>query len=61
MIMVVVRRDPDKGYYYTMHNRDGLPIAVSTCWPSKDDCADYLRAVLPARVRVEDASPDLSD
>ena len=61
MTTVVVRRDPDKGYYYTMHNSEGLPVAVSVCWASKEDCGEHLRAVLPARVRVEDESLDLAD
>jgi len=54
MLTVVVRRDPDKGYYFTMHNGQDLIVAVSACWASKADCGEYLRAVLPRTVRVED-------
>jgi len=57
MLTVVVRQDPHKGYYFTMHNSQGLPVAVSACWASKADCAAYLHAILPSRVRVEDDSP----
>jgi len=61
MLTVVVRRDPDKGYYYTLHNSEGLAVAVSSCWASKDDCGDYLRASRQPRVRVEDQGLDPAD
>jgi len=60
MITAVVRREPDKGYYFTIHNSDGLPVAISRCWPSKDDCSDYVRAIMPARTRIEDDTIEAS-
>jgi len=54
MFTVVVRRDPDKGYYYTVHDRKGHLVAVSACWPSKAACGQYLRTAVPSRTRIED-------
>ena len=58
MLTVVVRRDPDKGYYFTMHDSRGLPVVVSACWASKEDCGEYLRNVLPPEIPIEDESLD---
>jgi hypothetical protein len=54
MTTVVVRRDPDKGYYFTVHNNQGGLVAISGCWTTKRECAEHLRSWLPKRVRVED-------
>jgi hypothetical protein len=52
--MLVVRREPDRGYYFTVHNRRGELVAISACWPTKAECGEYLRTMLPARIHVED-------
>jgi hypothetical protein len=54
MVMVVVRLEPDRGYYFTLHNGKGDLVAISGCWSTKTECGEYMRAVLPARIRVED-------
>jgi hypothetical protein len=54
MFMVVVRREPDRGYYFTAHDGDGGLLAISKCWATKSECDEYLRSRLPPRVRVED-------
>jgi hypothetical protein len=54
MATVVVRRDPDKGYYFTLHNSQGAVVAISQCWASKPECNEYIRPRLPTRVPVED-------
>ena len=59
MFTVVVRQEPDKGYYFSMHDSNGMPVAVSRCWASKGDCRDYVRAFLPSRVCVEDLTLDV--
>jgi len=60
MVTVVVHREPDKGYYFTVHNSNDLLVAISRCWASKDDCSDYVRAIVPARTRVEDDTIEAS-
>ena len=52
--MVVVRLEPGKGYYFTVHNSQGGLVAISACWPTKAECGEYLRSRLPTRMRVED-------
>jgi hypothetical protein len=52
--MVVVRLEPSKGYYFTVHDRDGELTAISRCWATRRECDEYLRSTLPPRVRVED-------
>jgi len=54
MATVVVRREPDKGYYFTVHNSQGAVVAISECWASKPECTEYIRSRLPKRVTVED-------
>ncbi len=53
MDRVVVRLEPDRGYYFTLHNGKGDLDAISACWSTKTECGEYMRAVLPARGRVE--------
>jgi hypothetical protein len=54
MVMVVVRREPDRGYYFTVHNRRGGLVAISGCWPTRAECGEYMRTVLPTGMRVQD-------
>jgi hypothetical protein len=54
MAMVVVGREPDRGYYFTLHDSEGGLVAISACWATKSECGEYVRTVLPTRMRVED-------
>ena len=52
--MVVVRRDPDRGYYFTLHNIRGDLMAISACWATRSECGEYIRSTLHTDLAVED-------